>query len=72
MELLLLFLGWLSFGFLHSFLANPSVKNRLTGFTGKYYRFYYSVFAFIHLGIVVYFQFSISSEFLFNPQYWSI
>ncbi|MGZ5255660.1 MAG: methyltransferase family protein, partial [Flavitalea sp.] len=47
-------------------------KKRLAGFTGKYYRFYYSVFASIHLGVVVYYQFSISSEYLFDPQYWSI
>lgn len=72
MELFLLFIGWLSFGFLHSFLAAVSVKNKLSEFTGKYYRFYYSVFASVHLGIVLYFQFSISAGYMFEPQYWSI
>lgn len=72
MELFLLFIGWLSFGFLHSFLAAVSVKNKLSALTGKYYRFCYSVFATIHLGIVLYYQFFISAEFLFEPQYWSI
>jgi protein-S-isoprenylcysteine O-methyltransferase Ste14 len=72
MELFLLFTGWLSFGFLHSFLAAISVKNKLSAFAGKYYRFYYSVLATLHLGIVLYYQFSISAAFLFEPQYWSI
>ncbi len=66
----LLVLGWMVFGFLHSLLASGFVKDRLVPTFGTYYRLMYSLFALLSLSALLYYQFSISSVLLFAPQYW--
>lgn len=67
---LLLAAGWILYCFLHSLLAAPVVKEYFEKYTGKYYRFYYSLFAFFTLIPLVWFQFSLPSPLLFEPVYW--
>lgn len=67
---LLLAAGWMLYCFLHSLLAAPVVKQYFERCTGRYYRFYYSLFAFLTLLPLVWFQFSLPSRLLFDPVYW--
>jgi len=63
----ILLLLWGSFGLLHSLFAAGSVKRyfiSLLGRRARYYRPLYSLFAFLHLGLVIVFQFSIKSFYL--------
>lgn len=58
---------WGSFGLLHSLLAAGSVKRYFMSLLGRramYYRPLYSLFAFLHLGVVIAVQFSIKSFYL--------
>lgn len=62
-------LAWIGYCFVHSFLANSNVKeyfSRLMGTAFKYYRISYSLFAALTLILLLYFQFTISSYFLFE------
>lgn len=68
-HLVLCFL-WLFFCALHSILAGMGIKKSLQqnfGAAYKYYRLFYSVFAFVTLGIVLYYLLTIPSPYLFTP-----
>lgn len=61
---------WLLFCVLHSVLASLSVKQTVAkklGTAFKYYRIFYTLFAFATLGIVCYQLFTITSPLLFVP-----
>ncbi len=61
---------WVIFCVLHSLLASVRTKQTLSGTMGKsfkHYRLFYTVFAFINLGVVVYYQLKIESPFVFVP-----
>ncbi|MEO5944524.1 MAG: isoprenylcysteine carboxylmethyltransferase family protein [Ferruginibacter sp.] len=66
---ILLFIYWAIWCFLHSFLANESIKGGLQArfkIGNKAFRLYYNVFAFISLGLVIYYQSSVLSALIFN------
>ena len=66
---ILLFLSWVLYGVLHSLFASVSLKKWVqqhSGFVSKYYRLFYSVFAFASLILLLWFQFSIKSILLFE------
>ena len=67
---------WLFFGLTHSLLAAAPVKARFSSFMGahfRYYRFYYSIFSFLLLGWILWFQYSQPGQLLFRtPVYVSI
>lgn len=69
---LLLAAGWILYCFLHSLLATPVVKQYFIKTAGRYYRFYYSLFAFVTLLPLLWFQFSTPSDRLFEPVYWPV
>ena len=59
---------WIIYCFIHSWLAGITVKNYIQKFTGKAFKFYrplYSVFAMLTLGLILWYQFSIKSPWLF-------
>ena len=65
---LLLGLLWIIYCICHSLLANLKVKecfSRLMGSGFKYYRISYSIFAAITLVLLIYYQYSIQSVYLF-------
>ena len=67
---LLVALGWILYGVLHSVLASLRVKNFFKIRLGQGYRHYrlaYTLFAFAGLLLVAGFQFSITSFHLFTP-----
>ncbi|OHC74024.1 MAG: hypothetical protein A3G18_10840 [Rhodospirillales bacterium RIFCSPLOWO2_12_FULL_58_28] len=45
-------LAWVSFGFVHSLLADDRAKRRLTPTFGAYYRLGYNLFAAVHIALV--------------------
>lgn len=66
----ILLLLWVLYAALHSFLANDKVKlgiEKIAGSRFRYYRISYSMFALITLIIILWFQFSLDSIFLFSP-----
>lgn len=61
--------AWILFGVLHSVLASSRVKKKLVVIMDKhavYYRFYYTLFAFITFTAILLYQFRIASPFLFK------
>lgn len=61
---LLLTLGWVTYGLLHSFLASPGVKDKFRQVSGsrfRYYRLLYSLLALVFLGLLIFWQLSIPS-----------
>ena len=63
-----MFVLWILYCVVHSLLADVSVKSFIQKITGKWFRYYritYSLFAFITLAAILYYQFSISSSLLF-------
>lgn len=61
---------WILFCLFHSTLASVAVKKilfRLLKTRFPYYRFYYSLFAFISFGAVLFYQVSIPSPLLYRP-----
>jgi protein-S-isoprenylcysteine O-methyltransferase Ste14 len=59
---------WIVFCVLHSVLADNGFKRRLALQSPQFfknYRFYYTLFAFINLGVVVYYQLQLSSPLLY-------
>lgn len=63
---------WIAYGVLHSVLASVGVKNkmqRLLGDRFKHYRLAYTLFAFISLVAVVWFQVSIQTIHLYKPSF---
>jgi len=68
-EHILLGVGWIVFGVLHSLLADTNVKKKLAatypkGFT--YYRLFYTLFAFATLILVAFYQIHITSPMVFQ------
>ena len=64
----LLFVFWILYCLLHSFLAAGRVKktfSQILKANYKYYRPSYSIFAFVTLGLLLYYQFSIHESQLF-------
>lgn len=65
---------WIVYCVLHSVLASISIKKWVQQKAGKrfrYYRLFYTLFAFLSLAAVFYFQFSIESVYLFEPTFFS-
>lgn len=65
----LLIISWTGYCILHSFLADNRVKSHIQKFMGasfKYYRPLYSMFAVITLALLLWFQYSMQSSWLFN------
>ena len=61
---------WIIFCVLHSLLASIKMKQWIAKRSGgffKYFRLYYTVFAFVNFAIVVFYQVKISSPYLFSP-----
>jgi protein-S-isoprenylcysteine O-methyltransferase Ste14 len=61
--------AWILFGVLHSFLASSRVKKELAVYMRNhavYYRFYYTLFAFITFTAILLYQFRIASPLLFK------
>ncbi len=67
---ILLAVGWIIFCVLHSFLAGIIVKQKIAKSLGaffKYYRLYYTLFAFISFTAIIIYQLSFFSPYLFSP-----
>ena len=45
---------WLSFAPLHSVLAGPRAKAKLQPYFGRGYRFFYNLFALVHIALVIF------------------
>jgi|SRR6476620_743832 len=68
-HIILIFL-WTSYCILHSLLASIGIKKKLLNILGdrfKYYRLFYTFFAFVFLVYILYYQFSIEISLVFNP-----
>jgi protein-S-isoprenylcysteine O-methyltransferase Ste14 len=66
---LVLSLLWIAFCFLHSLLAGTGVKKKIysqMGSHSKFYRLYYTLFAFLSLGGVLYYQLTLDDVLLFD------
>jgi len=67
---IVLALGWIIFCVLHSLLASIGVKEKLAKSRGiffKYYRLYYTLFAFVNFAAVIIYQLILSSPYIFSP-----
>ena len=67
---ILLSIGWVVFCLLHSLLASIRIKQKIAKSSGaffKYYRLYYTLFAFISFGLVIIYQFILPSPYIFSP-----
>lgn len=67
---LLLFILWVVYCVLHSALAAAGFKNKLKNKLGdryRYYRIFYTLFAFITLLLLAFFQVKMNSPILFSP-----
>ena len=67
---IVLALGWIIFCVLHSLLASIGVKQKIAKSSGiffKYYRLYYTLFAFINFAAVIIYLLILSSPFIFSP-----
>ena len=63
-------LGWIVFCVMHSLLAGIRTKQWMAKTSGdlfKYYRLYYTLFAFVSFTATIIFQVTISSPFVFSP-----
>ena len=72
-QYVVLLLLWISFCGLHSMLAAPKLKryvNRKSGGLPDRHRLLYNVFALLNLSLVIWYQYSFSSPFLFTPVLW--
>jgi methanethiol S-methyltransferase len=66
---ILLLILWVLYGVLHSVLASFSIKNFVQknwSLVNRYYRLGYTIFAFISLGALLWFQFTLDTFMLFN------
>ena len=73
-EHIILGVMWLLFCVFHSMLASLSVKEFVEKKTGrwfKHYRIFYTLFAFLTLGIVLFYQLKIDSPLLFKTSVFS-
>jgi len=62
--------GWIIFCVLHSLLASIRVKQKIAKSSGiffKYYRLYYTLFAFITFTAIIIYQLRLSSPYIFSP-----
>ena len=62
--------GWVIFCLLHSLLASIRVKKEVAKRSGiffKYYRLYYTVFAFVSFAAIIIYQLALSSLYIFSP-----
>lgn len=68
-EHFLLAFGWIVFCVLHSLFASTRVKQELAKTPGifKYYRLYYTFFAFVNFAAIIIYQLSVSSPYIFSP-----
>jgi protein-S-isoprenylcysteine O-methyltransferase Ste14 len=67
---IVLAVGWIIFCVLHSLLASIRVKQKIAKSSGiffKYYRLYYTLFAFITFTAVLIYQLKLSSPYVFSP-----
>jgi protein-S-isoprenylcysteine O-methyltransferase Ste14 len=65
---------WTTYCILHSLLASTAIKKKLStlpGNTFKYYRLIYTVFAFVFLVFILYYQFNIDTSLVFKPSFFS-
>ncbi|MGI8580775.1 MAG: methyltransferase family protein [Chitinophagaceae bacterium] len=65
----LLLILWILYGVVHSFLANVIVKQSIQKNMGKLFRYYricYSLFAFVTLMLLLWYQFSMRSIWLYS------
>lgn len=65
----ILALLWIVYGFLHTFLAHSRVKNwfsRRMKNSFRYYRIFYSLFAFLFLLSIIYYQVTLSTRVLYE------
>lgn len=72
-ELILLILFWIIFYSNHSLLASNAVKDFIKAKSTRLYKSYrliYNLIAFLTLGLVLYYQFSIPSKNLYPLPYW--
>ncbi len=70
---IILAIAWIFFCLLHSVLAGNGIKRRLAQTSAnffKYYRLFYTVFAFVTFIAVIIYQLRISSPLLFIPLSW--
>jgi methanethiol S-methyltransferase len=69
MEHLLIVIFWLLFGLWHSVFAAPVVKRKAEKWMGSYYSWYrpvYSIIAFVQTALILVYQFSIESKYLWQ------
>ena len=62
--------GWIIFCVLHSLLASIRVKKEVAKRSGiffKYYRLYYTLFAFVSFTAIIIYQLILSSPYIFSP-----
>jgi protein-S-isoprenylcysteine O-methyltransferase Ste14 len=72
-HLVLVFM-WILFGVLHSVLAGLHVKERFAKAfpnAAKHYRLLYTLFAFLTLGVIVWYLAQLSSPFLYQPRFFT-
>lgn len=66
----ILILLWITYCMLHSLMASRGIKKRLAQILGarfKYYRLFYTLFAFVSLVLILYYQFTLPGKKLFEP-----
>jgi protein-S-isoprenylcysteine O-methyltransferase Ste14 len=69
MAYLILVIFWVSFYFLHSFLASLNIKRKIKGMMGRqyiWYRLMYTLFAFIHFIAILIYSAGIQQSILFE------
>lgn len=69
----ILLLGWILFCALHSILASLGWKKTMQRLMGRHfrlYRLYYTLFAFLTLGLLIWYHTVIESPLLFTPLWW--
>jgi methanethiol S-methyltransferase len=67
---ILLAVGWLAYGFVHSLMASLSAKNfvkKTVPQAASYYRIFYNIFATLTFILLIYYQFQIEKTRLWNP-----
>lgn len=70
----IILIGWILFCALHSLLASiawKQVMQKIMGRQFRFYRLYYTLFAFLTLGILVWLHLEISSPLLFTTTWWT-
>jgi methanethiol S-methyltransferase len=71
---IILILLWSVYCILHSLMASSGFKQKLVSLLGtrfKYYRLFYTLFAFLFLVFIVYYQFKIETSRVFESSYYT-